>query len=58
MNEKPQENKSIAENLDPRALRDRQAQPRPGLARLLDRAAAQIRPAGPAPEQDEVTHDR
>jgi len=39
---------------DPRAaraeLQDRQAQPRPGLAMLLDRAAEQIRPAGPAPE--------
>lgn len=57
MNEKPQENKAIAENLDPRALRaalqERQAQPRPGLAHLLDRAADAIRPAGPAPEQSE-----
>lgn len=42
---------------DPRAaraeLQDRQAAPRPGLADLLDRAAAQIRPAGPAAEQKE-----
>lgn len=45
---------------DPRAARadmqERQAQPRPGLARLLDRAADAIRPAGP--EQNEVTYDR
>ena len=58
MSEKSQENKEIWEQLDPRALRaalqDRQAQPRPGLAMLLDRAAAQIRPTGPAPEQHEV----
>ncbi|WP_146707196.1 hypothetical protein [Rhodobacter capsulatus] len=57
MNEKPQQNRAIAENLDPRALRaalqDRQAS-RPGLAQLLDRAAAQIRPAGEAPTGSEV----
>ena len=39
---------------DPRAaraeLQDRQSAPRPGLADLLDRAAAQIRPTGPAPK--------
>lgn len=54
MTEKQKEKRAIAENLDPRALRaalqDRQAQPRPGLAMLLDRAADAIRPAGPAPE--------
>ena len=53
MSEKTQQNKALSENLDPRALRaalqDRQSEPRPGLARLLDRAADQIRPAGPAP---------
>lgn len=58
MNEKPQQNKAIAENLDPRALRaaiqDRQASPRPGLAHLLDRAATQIRPAGEAPTEIEA----
>ena len=47
MSEKTQQNKPIAENLDPRALRaalqERQAS-RPGLAALLDRAADQIRP--------------
>ena len=50
MSEKSQENKEIGEKLDPRALRaalqDRQAQPRPGLAFLMSRAAEQIRPAG------------
>lgn len=39
---------------DPRALRaalqDRQSAPRPGLAFLMSRAAAQIRPTGPTPE--------
>lgn len=52
MNEKPQQNKAIAENLDPRALQCRQSTPRPGLATLLDRAADQIRPAGSAPKLD------
>lgn len=54
MEENTQQNKALAENLDPRALRaalqDRQAAPRPGLAMLLDHAAAQIRPTGPASE--------
>lgn len=62
MNEKPQQNKAIGEQLDPRALRaalqEKQSAPRPGLANLLDRAADQIRPAGYAPEKHEVTHDR
>ncbi|PYF12988.1 hypothetical protein C8J30_101373 [Rhodobacter viridis] len=54
MSEKSQQNKAIGECLDPRALRaalqDRQSQPRPGLADLLSRAAAQIRPAEPYSE--------
>ena len=58
MNEKTQQNKAIAENLDPRALRaalqGRQSTPRPGLACLLDRAADQIRPAGEAPTEIEA----
>lgn len=58
MSEKSQQNKAIGEQLDPRALRaalqERQAQPRPGLAFLLNRAAEQIRPQAEAPEHQEV----
>lgn len=58
MEENTQQNKALAENLDPRALRaalqDRQAAPRPGLACLMSRAAEQIRPKTEAPETNEA----